>query len=232
MPQINRPSKPIRLARADLAKDMGDRIRRKMAALRLHGAEVARRIGISERTYNYYVTGQRMPDPGTLYDISTVLEMTLEELLGVQTELHRDEPAYLAHRRILMACQRLGSGQIETIADMTEYIEAKHQNAVWKAASHPLRHLHEIAILHERLIPEFIKQFELEEMGTRMEINGRIMAFFVTASFPEHAKFAHLKRVIEEMINDLVPPLASKCKVIFRMNLLEIEYRTIVERER
>jgi transcriptional regulator with XRE-family HTH domain len=232
MPRIKHSSRATPPPTDDLASDIAGRLRARITKLGLSGAEVARRAGISPRMFSYYLTGQRVPKLLEFRALGTALEMTLEELLGDKRELYRDEPAHHAHRRILMACQRLGSGQIETIADMTEYIEAKHQNAVWKAASHPLRHLHEIAILHERLIPKFIKRFELEEMGTRMEINGRIMAFFVTASFPTDAKFDHLKRVIEEMIKNFVPQLASKCKVIFRNNILEFVFRTAVERGR
>jgi transcriptional regulator with XRE-family HTH domain len=232
MPRIKHSSRATPPPTDDLASDIAGRLRARITKLGLSGAEVARRAGISPRMFSYYLTGQRVPKLLEFRALGTALEMTLEELLGDKRELYRDEPAHHAHRRILMACQRLGSGQIETIADMTEFIEMKHQNAFREAASHRLRHLHEIAILHERLIPEFIKRFELEGLETRMVTSARIMGFFLTASFPADAKFDHLKRVIEEMIKNIVPQLASKCKVIFRNNFLEINYTTTVERKR
>ncbi len=44
-------------------------------------AEVARRVGISERRYSFYVTGDREPDLSTSIEIADVLQVTADELL-------------------------------------------------------------------------------------------------------------------------------------------------------
>lgn len=55
--------------------------------LGLSSAEVARRAGISERRYAYYVTGDREPDLRTLLRISIVLGVTPNDLLMEAAEV-------------------------------------------------------------------------------------------------------------------------------------------------
>lgn len=42
--------------------------------------QVAARVGISERSYQYYETGERMPDVQTAIRISRALNSTVEDL--------------------------------------------------------------------------------------------------------------------------------------------------------
>jgi transcriptional regulator with XRE-family HTH domain len=52
--------------------------------LGLSNAEVARRVGLSERRYAHYVSGRNEPDLALLVKIAELLRTTPNELLGVQ----------------------------------------------------------------------------------------------------------------------------------------------------
>lgn len=51
----------------------GNNLRRRTKELGLTDAEVARRMGVSERRYGFYVTGDREPDLATLLRIADIL---------------------------------------------------------------------------------------------------------------------------------------------------------------
>jgi transcriptional regulator with XRE-family HTH domain len=57
------------------------RIRDRARELDLTDAEVARRAGLSERRYGYYVTGEREPNLATLVRICEVLAVTPNDVL-------------------------------------------------------------------------------------------------------------------------------------------------------
>ncbi|NRG17579.1 helix-turn-helix transcriptional regulator [Rhizobiales bacterium] len=54
--------------------------------LGLSNAEVARRVGLSERRYAHYVSGRNEPDLAMLLKIAEVLQSTPNELLGLDRE--------------------------------------------------------------------------------------------------------------------------------------------------
>jgi transcriptional regulator with XRE-family HTH domain len=58
------------------------RLRKRAEELRISNAEVARRVGLSERRYAHYVRGTREPDLATLVRIARVLETAPNDLLG------------------------------------------------------------------------------------------------------------------------------------------------------
>lgn len=56
-------------------------LRKRAGALGLSNAEVARRSGLSERTYGNYVLGRTEPNLDTLLNIAKVLAISVDELL-------------------------------------------------------------------------------------------------------------------------------------------------------
>lgn len=62
-------------------QQFGNNLRRRAKELGLTDAEVARRVGISERRYGFYVTGDREPDLATLLRISDILQVDVDRLL-------------------------------------------------------------------------------------------------------------------------------------------------------
>ncbi len=73
-------------------------LRTRAEQLGLSHAEIARRIGISERRYAHYVAGRNEPDLATLIRIATVLQTTPNELLGFGPEAKRSKRALLRDR--------------------------------------------------------------------------------------------------------------------------------------
>ena len=57
-------------------------LRLRAETLGLSNAEVARKVGLSERRYSHYTTGAREPDLATLVRIAKALGTTPNELLG------------------------------------------------------------------------------------------------------------------------------------------------------
>lgn len=70
-------------------------LKRRALELGVSNAEIARRLGISERRYAHYVRGDREPDLATLVRITAILQATADELLGL------DEPRARGPRDLL-----------------------------------------------------------------------------------------------------------------------------------
>lgn len=67
-------------------------LRRRAQELGLANAEVARRVGLSERRYAHYVSGRNEPDLAMLIKIASVLQSSPDALLcddGPQAQDHR-----------------------------------------------------------------------------------------------------------------------------------------------
>lgn len=62
-------------------QQFGNNLRRRARELGLTDAEVARRVGINERRYGFYVTGDREPDLATLVRIADTLQIDVDRLL-------------------------------------------------------------------------------------------------------------------------------------------------------
>lgn len=67
-------------------QQFGKNLRQKARELGLTDAEVARRVGISERRYGFYVTGDREPDLATLLKIADVLMTSADQLLRLSNK--------------------------------------------------------------------------------------------------------------------------------------------------
>lgn len=74
------------------------KLRRRAEEFGISNAEVARRVGLSERRYAHYVSGAREPDLATLVRIARVLETTPNELLSFGPEAKRSKRALLRDR--------------------------------------------------------------------------------------------------------------------------------------
>lgn len=59
-------------------------LRQRAQEFGLSNAEVARRVGLSERRYAHYVSGRNEPDLAMLVRISEVLQSTPNQLLGLE----------------------------------------------------------------------------------------------------------------------------------------------------
>lgn len=66
-------------------------LRRRAKELGLANAEVARRVGLSERRYAHYVSGRNEPDLAMLIKIAEVLQSSPNALLGIDG--HRGKKA-------------------------------------------------------------------------------------------------------------------------------------------
>jgi transcriptional regulator with XRE-family HTH domain len=66
-----------------MMEKFSSRLRKRAEVLGITSAEVARRLGLSERRYSNYVTGNREPDLAMLTRIAKILGTTPNELLGV-----------------------------------------------------------------------------------------------------------------------------------------------------
>lgn len=66
----------------------GNNLRKRARALGLSDAEVARRAGLAERRYGFYVTGEREPDLATLLRVAEVLQISVDALLTSEQGTH------------------------------------------------------------------------------------------------------------------------------------------------
>jgi transcriptional regulator with XRE-family HTH domain len=99
-------------------------LKRRAEQLGISNAEVARRVGLSERRYGNYVSGTRQPDLATLVKISSVLKTSLDELLSDEVK----KPAKSAKRnlqeRIASAVEVLSEEDLARIAIMLDALAA------------------------------------------------------------------------------------------------------------
>lgn len=73
-------------------------LRRRAQELGLANAEVARRVGLSERRYAHYVSGRNEPDLAMLLKIADVLQSSPNELLSGDMPEPRDSRVFLIDR--------------------------------------------------------------------------------------------------------------------------------------
>lgn len=73
-------------------------LRGRAEELGLSHAEVARRVGVSERRYGHYVAGRNEPDLATLLRIAEVLQTSPNVLLGFEVVVEKSERQVLIDR--------------------------------------------------------------------------------------------------------------------------------------
>jgi len=99
-------------------------LRKRAEELGLSHAEVARRVGLSERRYAHYVAGRNEPDLATLVRIATILESTPNELLGFGSEMKRSGRDLLTDR-LNMAAKSMDDRELEITVIQAEAVAAK-----------------------------------------------------------------------------------------------------------
>jgi transcriptional regulator with XRE-family HTH domain len=82
----------------------------------LSDAEVARRAGLSERRYGYYVTGEREPNLATLVRICEVLAATPNDLLLAEGKPPAQSQRDGVLARISVATDHLSVAELELAA--------------------------------------------------------------------------------------------------------------------
>lgn len=98
-------------------------LRKRAEELGLSHAEIARRVGLSERRYAHYVAGRNEPDLGTLVRIATVLETTPNELLCFGAETKRTARDLLRDR-LNIAAESMGDRELEITVIQAEALAA------------------------------------------------------------------------------------------------------------
>jgi transcriptional regulator with XRE-family HTH domain len=96
------------------------RIRERARELGLSDAEVARRAGLSERRYGYYVTGEREPNLATLVRICEVLAATPNDLLLAEGKPPAQSQRDRVLARISVATDHLSVAELELAACQIE----------------------------------------------------------------------------------------------------------------
>ena len=95
------------------------RLRERAAELGISNAEVARRCGLGERQYGYYIAGMRQPNLQALVKIARVLNNSVDDLLGLTDSQPQTERTRLLDR-LNVAATSLTDGELRTIVTQTE----------------------------------------------------------------------------------------------------------------
>jgi transcriptional regulator with XRE-family HTH domain len=84
-------------------QQFGNNLRHRAKELGLTDAEVTRRVGISERRYGFYVTGDREPDLATLLQIGKFSKRMLNEIDRLKAQIQSSADALPEDRLQLLA---------------------------------------------------------------------------------------------------------------------------------
>jgi transcriptional regulator with XRE-family HTH domain len=103
---------------------LGQKLRTRAKELGFSNAEVARRAGLSERRYGFYVTGDREPDLSTLLRICKVLATTPNVLLGVSEDGKEGSNRAALIERLRTASRALSEQDLQTLAIQVEALVA------------------------------------------------------------------------------------------------------------
>ncbi|WP_316172271.1 helix-turn-helix transcriptional regulator [Bradyrhizobium sp. SZCCHNRI3037] len=103
---------------------LGQKLRSRAKELGLSNAEVARRAGLSERRYGFYVTGDREPDLSTLLRICKVLASTPNSLLGISEDGKEGSNRAAILERLRAATRALSEHDLQIVAIQAEALAA------------------------------------------------------------------------------------------------------------
>lgn len=87
-------------------------IKTRAKELDLANAEVARRLGLSERRYAHYVSGRNEPDLAMIIKIAKVLDTTPHALLGWET--NKQSPREVLESKMLSIARAMSNEDLET----------------------------------------------------------------------------------------------------------------------
>lgn len=107
-----------------LMDKFGTKLRERAAALGVSNAEVARRLGLTERRYAHYVSGDREPDLTTLVRIAEVLQTSPDWLLGVIGTDGAPIPRKLLLDRLAASAEQLSDQDVERFIFQMEAVAA------------------------------------------------------------------------------------------------------------
>lgn len=97
-------------------------LRRRAKELGLANAEVARRVGLSERRYAHYVSGRNEPDLAMLVKIAEVLQSTPNELLGLEADSSRKAGRELLVERLNAAAAVMTDNDLKAAVAQAEAV--------------------------------------------------------------------------------------------------------------
>lgn len=103
---------------------LGQRLRLRAKELGFSNAEVARRAGLSERRYGFYVTGDREPDLSTLLRICKVLATSPNFLLGISEDGKEGSSRGALFERLRTASRALSDHDLQFLTVQTEALVA------------------------------------------------------------------------------------------------------------
>lgn len=98
-------------------QQFGINLRRRAKELGLTDADVARRVGINERRYGFYVTGDREPDLATLLRIADILQVNADRLLRPWDEAELSKKDQLT-AQIQSSATALSERNLRLLADV------------------------------------------------------------------------------------------------------------------
>jgi transcriptional regulator with XRE-family HTH domain len=98
-------------------QQFGNNLRRRAKELGLTDAEVARRVGISERRYGFYVTGDREPDLATLLRIADIVQADADRLLRPWDQVEPSKTDRL-RAQIQSSAAALPEDRLQLLADV------------------------------------------------------------------------------------------------------------------
>ncbi|TBC69038.1 helix-turn-helix domain-containing protein [Rhizobium ruizarguesonis] len=99
-------------------------LKKRAEELGISNAEVARRVGLSERRYGNYISGTREPDLATLVKISSALMISLDELLSDNLEKSAKNTKRNLQERISSAAEALNEDDLARVAIMLDALAA------------------------------------------------------------------------------------------------------------
>lgn len=105
-------------------ENFSSNLKKRAEQLGISNAEVARRVGLSERRYGNYISGTREPDLATLVKISSVLAASLDELLVSDSEGTAKSNKRNLQDRISSAVEALGEDDLMRLAVMVDALAA------------------------------------------------------------------------------------------------------------
>lgn len=101
------------------------KLRERANELGVSNAELARRCGLGERQYAYYISGQREPNLRTLVKIARVLNTSCDHLLGMtDPQPQTDRVRLLERLHVAAAC--LSVDELRTTVTQTEALAIPH----------------------------------------------------------------------------------------------------------
>ncbi|WP_316166822.1 MULTISPECIES: helix-turn-helix transcriptional regulator [unclassified Bradyrhizobium] len=101
---------------------LGQKLRSRAKELGFSNAEVARRAGLSERRYGFYVTGDREPDLSTLLRICKVLTTTPNALLGISEDGKEGSNRTVLTERLRLASRGLSESDLQILVIQAEAV--------------------------------------------------------------------------------------------------------------